>query len=150
MHSIDTIEKFELLCKWIQDNSWRILGPSVPSYKTVTRWTKRFSEGREGVNDHPRSPSLLSPFTGENIQLLRQVISNDLHSTYVEITAEASLPRGTIERLIHSCLKMKKVISRWVPHQLTNEQRVKLWRENLARFQNGSWWWCDIIAGDEA
>ena len=49
-----------------------------------------------------------------------------VHSTYVAITAEASLPRGTIERLIHSCLKMKKVISRWVPHQLTNEQRVKL------------------------
>ena len=39
---------------------------------------------------------------------------------------------------------MKKVISRWVPHQLTDEQRVKLCRENLAKFQNGSCRLCDI------
>jgi histone-lysine N-methyltransferase SETMAR len=47
---------------------------------------------------------------------------------------------------------MKKVTSRWVPHQLTDEQkqqRVKLCRENLAKFQNGSWRLCDIITGDE-
>ena len=44
---------------------------------------------------------------------------------------------------------MKRVTSRWVPHQLTHEQRVKLCRENLAKFQNGSWQWCDIITGDE-
>ena len=41
---------------------------------------------------------------------------------------------------------MKKVISRWVPHQ----QRVKLCHENLAKFQNGSCRLCDIIiTGDE-
>ena len=43
---------------------------------------------------------------------------------------------------------MKKVTSRWVPHQLTDEQkqqRVKLCRENLAKFQNGSWRLCDIM-----
>jgi histone-lysine N-methyltransferase SETMAR len=47
---------------------------------------------------------------------------------------------------------MKKVTSRWVPHQLTAEQkqeRVKLCRENLAKFRAGSWRLCDIITGDE-
>ena len=29
------------------------LGPSVPSYTTVTRWAKRFHQGREDINDHP-------------------------------------------------------------------------------------------------
>jgi hypothetical protein len=29
------------------------LGPSAPSYTTVTRWAKRFREGREVVNDDP-------------------------------------------------------------------------------------------------
>ena len=33
---------------------------------------------------------------------------------------------------------MKKVTSRWVLHQLKNEQRVKLCRENLVKFQSGS------------
>ena len=47
---------------------------------------------------------------------------------------------------------MKKVTSRWISHQLTDEQkqqRVKLCRENLAKFQNGSCRLCDIITGDE-
>ena len=45
-----------------------------------------------------------------------------------------------------------QVESRWVPHQLTAEQkkeRVKLCRENLAKFRAGSWRLCDIITGDE-
>ena len=48
-----------------------------------------------------------------------------------------------------NCLKMKKVRSRWVSHQLTNEKRVELCRENLAKFQNASWRLCDIITGDK-
>ena len=66
-------------------------GPSAPSYTTVTRWAKRFRQGRKDVNDHFRSVSSLSEFTGENIELIRQIISNDLHSTYDEIVAETSL-----------------------------------------------------------
>ena len=114
------------------------MGPSVPSYTTVTRWAKCFRQGREDVHDHPRSVSPLSQFTGENIQPLRQVISNDPHSTYSEIITETFLSHGTIERIIYDCLKMKRVTSRWVPHQLSHEQRIKLWRDNLAKFQNGS------------
>ena len=44
---------------------------------------------------------------------------------------------------------MKNVTSRWVPHQLTHEQRVKLCRENLTKFQNGFCRLCDIVTGDE-
>ena len=79
-------------------------------------------QGREDVNDHYRSASPLFEFTGENIQLLRQVISNDPHSTYNEIIAENFLSHGTIQRIIHECLKMKKVTSRSISHQLTHEQ----------------------------
>ena len=66
--------------------------PSAPSYTIVTRWARCFREEREDVNDHPRYASPPSEFTGKNIQLARQVISNDPHSTYDEITAETPLP----------------------------------------------------------
>ena len=127
----------EIGLKTIHEERVTALGSSAPSYTTVTRWTIRFREG-EHVNDHPRSASPLSEFTGENIKLVRQVISNGPHSTYDEIIAETSLPHDTIERIIHECLKVKTVTSSWVPHQLTHEQRVKTCRENLAKFQNGS------------
>ena len=90
------------------------LEPNALLYTTVTRWAKCFREGREYANDHPQSASPLSQFTGENIQLVRQVISNDPYSTYHEIIAETplSLSHGTIERIIHDCLDIKKITSR--------------------------------------
>ena len=98
----------EVDSKTIHEELVIALRPSLPSCTTITRWTKRFRQGRENVNDHPRSASPLSQFTGENIQLLRQVISNDPHSTYHEILPDISLSLGTMERIIHNCLKMKK------------------------------------------
>ena len=69
-----------------------LLGPGALSYTTVTRWAKHFCEGREDVNNHPRSASAVSELIGENIELLRQVISNDPHSTYDEIILRTSNP----------------------------------------------------------
>jgi DNA polymerase elongation subunit (family B) len=48
---------------------------------------------------------------------------------------------------------MRKVTSRWVAHQLTDEQkqeRLRICRQNLEKFRNGTWELRDIITGDEA
>ena len=138
--------------KTIHEELATALGPKAPSYPTVAEWAKRFREGREDVNDDPRSGRPVSEMTDENIELVRQVIDNDPHSTYDEIIADTSLSRGTIERIIHDHLKLKKLASRWIPHELTDEQkqeRVKICRENLAKFRDGSWRLCNIITGDE-
>jgi len=47
---------------------------------------------------------------------------------------------------------MRKVTSRWVAHQLDDEQkqqRLAICHQNLAKFRNGTWRLCDIITGDE-
>ncbi|CAF1552172.1 unnamed protein product [Rotaria sp. Silwood1] len=47
---------------------------------------------------------------------------------------------------------MRKVTSRWVAHQLTDEQkqkRLRICRQNLEKFRNGTWHLCDVITGDE-
>ena len=92
------------------------MGSKVPSYPTVVEWAKCFHEGRENVNHDPRSDRPLSELTDENIELVQEVISKDTHSTYNDIIAGTFLSHGTIERIIHDCLKMKKITSRWVPH----------------------------------
>jgi transposase len=128
------------------------LGPLAPSYRTVARWEKRFREGREDLNDDQRSESPVSETTDENIELVRQVIDNDPHSTYDEIIGETSLSYGTLERIIHDHLKLKKLTSRWVPYELSDEQkqeRLKICRQNLAKFRDGSWQLCNIITGDK-
>ena len=57
--------------KTIHEELVTTLRSGVPSYTTVARWAKCFRQRREDVNDHPRSASSLSEFTGKNIQLVR-------------------------------------------------------------------------------
>ena len=52
--------------KTIHEELVTALGPSTPSYTTVTRWAKRFRQGREDVDDHPQSSSAHYP----NLQLI--------------------------------------------------------------------------------
>jgi transposase len=117
------------------------LGSDAPSDRTVRRWTQRFLEGRVDVNDDPRSGRPILVLTDENIERVRQVIDDDPHSTYDDIITETSLSHGTIHRIIHNCLKMRKVTSRCVAHQLIDEQkqeRFRICRRNLAKFRNGT------------
>ncbi|CAF3737820.1 unnamed protein product [Rotaria sp. Silwood1] len=113
---------------------------------------KRFREEREDVSDDRRSGRPISVLTDENVERVRQVIKDDPHSTYDDITVETDLSRGTIERIIHDCLKMRKVTSRWVVHQPTDEQkqeRFRICRQNLEKFRNGTCRLCNIITGNE-
>ena len=71
--------------KTIHEELVTALGPGAPSYTTVTRWAKRFHEGREDVNDDPRSGHPVSELSDENIVLAREVINNDPHLTHDDI-----------------------------------------------------------------
>jgi len=72
----------------------------------------------------------------------------DPHSTYNEIEALTPLSRGTIYNIIHEHLKLRKVIARWVSHELTDEnrrKRVEDCHENLKMFREGKWRLCSEI-----
>ncbi|CAF4054964.1 unnamed protein product, partial [Rotaria sp. Silwood1] len=136
--------------KTIFDELTETLGPDTPSYPRVRKWAKRFRKGREDVSDDPQPSHSISVLTDGNIERVRQAIEDDPPSTYDDITVETGLSRVTIERIVHNCLKMRKVKSRWVAHQLTDEQkqdRFRICRQNLEKFR--TWRLCDIITGDK-
>lgn len=129
------------------------LGDQAPSYAFVVKWIGFFKGGREDVKDAPRVGRPITEVTDENIAKVREVIEEDPYVTYDEIEVETSLSRGSISRIIHDCLKLKKIASVWVPHQLTEKNRldrVAMCRENLSKFKGGKWRLCDVITGDES
>jgi [histone H3]-lysine36 N-dimethyltransferase SETMAR len=138
--------------KTIHEELTLAYGPEVVSYSTVQKWSQLFREGRIEVEDDPRSGRPVSVPTEENINLVREVIDQDPHATYDDIVEETSLSRWAVGTIIHDHLKLEKVSSRWVPHELTPQQkqdRVNFCKENLAKFRSNSWRLCNIVTGDE-
>ena len=48
---------------------------------------------------------------------------------------------------------MKKLVSHWVPHELTEQNhkdRVRMCLEDLSKFEDGTWRLCDVVTGDES
>ena len=104
-----------------------------PSRKTVFKWFAHFRDGREHLKDLPRTGRPITETNTAHIQRVRTIIEEDPWCTYDDIEAESSLSRGTIQKIIHEHLKLKKVTSRWVPHQLTEknrQDRVRICQEN--------------------
>ena len=108
----------------IHVNFISVLGDRAPSYPTVARWVTRFKEGREELEDDERIGRPITMTTQANIELVRAVIEANPFSTYDDIQAETSFCHGTINHIIHDCLKMRKITSRWVPPLLSNQNRA--------------------------
>jgi [histone H3]-lysine36 N-dimethyltransferase SETMAR len=123
------------------------------SLSTVGRWVKHFKTGNQGLKDQPRSGRPITATNESNIGRVRDVIENNPWCSYDEIEAETSLSRGTIFNIIHDTLHMKKITSRWVPHELSDKNRkdrVQICKQNLAKFKEGSWRLYDVVTGDES
>lgn len=130
----------------------RAHGSDVLSYSMVQQWSKKTNDGIMEIEDKPRSGRPVTALTEENIEEVSRVIEEDPHATYDDIQEETGLSRGTIQTIIHDHLKLRKVTSRWVPHELTakqKEERVRICTENLKRFREGSGRLYDIVTGDE-
>lgn len=123
-----------------------------PSFSTVSRWYKKFKGGCEDLKDKHRKGRPITETTCINIDRVRNVIDNDPWCSYDEIEAGTFLSRGTIQTIIHEHLKMKKLTSRWVPHELSEknrQDRIRICQQNLAMFKESKWRLGDVITGDE-
>jgi transposase len=83
-----------------------------PSYVTVTRWITRFKGGTEDLQDLERSGIPITAVTPSNIESVRCLIEGNVHISYKQIEAELSLSPPSINIIIHSHLKLRKIASR--------------------------------------
>ena len=84
---------------------------------------------------------------------MRTLIEDNPNISYKQIEASTLYSAGTINKIIHAHLKLRKITSRWVPYDLNSDQKalcVTICKENLAKFKEGKWRICDIITGDES
>ena len=83
----------------------------------------RFTSGRHSLEDDLCSGAPTTAKTHTNIDLVKGILDGDRRATYDELEKQSGLSHGTLQRIIHEKLEMKKVCARWVPQLLTGEQR---------------------------
>ena len=84
-----------------------------------------FKEGRNDFEDYPRSGRPIAVHSPSNIELVRQIIKADPHSTFDDIVAQSSINRFTVSEINHNSLKLRKLASRCIQHELTDKIEMR-------------------------
>ena len=128
-------------------------GNEAPSERTVYSWFTEFRHGRASVSDECREGRPKSVVIPRNIDAVRNMIKEDRHVTYRQLEASLGISKTTIQSILHEHLGVRKICSRWIPHNLTEAQkkgRVDWCQEMLQKFEGGrSKSVYNIVTGDE-
>ena len=97
----------------------KFFGDEAPSRSSVYRLYGEFNRGRSSLQDEFREGRLKSFVVSETIDLVSQLILQDRHVTYREIETTLRISGTSIHSILHEHLTVKKICSRWIPHNLS-------------------------------
>ena len=122
-------------------------GDQSPSKATI------FMSGERTLEDDDRCGRMATTFTLEKVYRVESPIKEDPKMTYAEIQDIMKISSGSLARILHYSLGVRKRCARWVPHNLSEEHkrgRVDWCTHMLRRFDGGRsprvW---DIVTGGE-
>ena len=94
--------------------------PNTPSRATVFRWCKDFKEGiRTSLSDEPRSGRPSTSITSENVEAVRQIVTENPRQSLRMIGDKRDCSKDTVRTILTQNLGLKKLCSVWVPHELS-------------------------------
>jgi len=130
-------------------------GSQAPHVTTVQRWCNEFGKfGRTRLKDAERSGRPNDAVTDSNIQRCRRLIEDDRKVSKRELSNILNISVGSVYAIISHHLHCRKVMSKWVPHTLTDDQRatrVRCCKQLLRRFRvYGDHFLNQIITQDES
>ena len=109
--------------------------------------------GAKTLEDDDRCGRMATTVTPEDIPMVESLIKKDQKMVYAEIQDIMKISVGSLTRILHNSLGVRKRCTCWVPHNLTEEQkqgRVDWCTHMLRKFDGGRspriW---DIVTGDE-
>ena len=123
----------------IQIDLRKVYGDDTLSDSTIRRWSLLFREGRQYVDDDPRSGRPTTATTQTNIEKIKEIINEDPHITLSSIALRVDISKGKVHEIIHNHLGMRKPCARWIPHNLTASQkrtRVEIAKKHLQTYKN--------------
>ena len=117
---------------------------------TVNKWFREFGFGRSHFNDDNRCGRPVSAATQENAARVKELMREDARITCKDLQYILRIVMSALTEILHHQLGVHKRCARWVPHQLTEEQKVGRVQWCLTMLETGranSTW--NIVSGDE-
>jgi len=99
-------------------------GDNAMSQSKTFLWYKRFKDGRTSVDYDERSGRPSASTTPENLVRVREAILADRRQTIHDVCEIVELLYGTIQRILADNLNMRRISARFVPRQLSDDQKV--------------------------
>ena len=131
----------------------QVYGEETMSRTRAFEWHKRFKEGREEVEDDPRSGRPSTRRTADNIERVKQMVRADRRLTVRMIAEELSINKDTVWSIITENLEMRKVCAKMVPKLLSEDQkqqRVTVCQDIIERLEDDPDLLGRVITGDES
>lgn len=127
-------------------------GESVLSKTRAYEWYKAFKEGREVVDDLPRSGRPSTSTTDDNIDKVKEIVMENRHASLREMAQDLDMSHESVRTVLVDVLGMRRVAARLVPKELNflqKEHRKQVAEDMLERANSDPTFIKRIITGDE-
>lgn len=130
----------------------QVYGNACLSRSNVFVWHKRFLNGRDSLEDDEHTGRPISIRTPDSICKVRDYLADHRNASLKMMEEALDINRETIRTILHEDLGKTKVCARFVPHELTDEQkaaRLQHCRDLVATARNDPNFMRSIVTGDE-
>ncbi len=100
-------------------------GEANMSQTIINERYNRFENGRTAIEDVPRSGRLKEATKEEKVDAVRHILEKSQRVSVRMIADELNISEGSVHKILTEDLDKTKVCTRFVPHSLTEDQKVQ-------------------------
>lgn len=101
----------------------KTVGNNAMKRPTIIKWVERFQQGETSAQDQPRSGRPKSSRDESHKEKLAVLLEESRSWTTRELSHQLDISKDSVHKMLVEDFGMRKVCAKWVPHQLTPEQR---------------------------